>query len=307
MKISVEDVLFARHVYSQGGNVTQALRERFGEKNNTAEIIELAYDLQAGSYIDWCKKNEALKDAFVTEVGAVLDDYLSDGDTVLDVGSGELTTLSHLIKKLRTKMGDVHACDISWSRIYKGRLYAEKIIPDHMPHLHLFMADMFALPLPTGSVDVVITSHSLEPNGGKEPELLRELFRICTKRLFLFEPDFLRCCDAGKKRMKEMGYITNLPNAVADQGGKLIARIPLEAISNPLNPTSCFIIEPPQLETSAPLAVGQHCYTVPGSDFSLHREDDFLLSRDSGLCFPVIKEIPALRTACGILATSLCH
>ena len=42
----------AIEAYAQGRNVTAVLRELSGEQNNTKEIIEIAYDLQGGSYIE---------------------------------------------------------------------------------------------------------------------------------------------------------------------------------------------------------------------------------------------------------------
>ena len=47
----------AKQAYSEGKNVTEFLRSEFQESQNTSEIIEIAYDLQAGSYIEWVNLN----------------------------------------------------------------------------------------------------------------------------------------------------------------------------------------------------------------------------------------------------------
>ena len=45
------------------------------------------------------------------------------------------------------------------------------------------MGDMFNLPITDDSIDLVYTVHALEPNGGKEKEALKELYRITKKYL----------------------------------------------------------------------------------------------------------------------------
>ena len=45
------DLQEVKNIYNKGKNITQYLRKKLNQKNNTSEIIEIAYDLQAGSYI----------------------------------------------------------------------------------------------------------------------------------------------------------------------------------------------------------------------------------------------------------------
>ncbi|MGC8667666.1 MAG: hypothetical protein ACP5VE_06100 [Chthonomonadales bacterium] len=40
-----------KSLYEQGRNISALLREEMGLQQNTDKIIEIAYDLQAGSYI----------------------------------------------------------------------------------------------------------------------------------------------------------------------------------------------------------------------------------------------------------------
>lgn len=46
------------------------------------------------------------------------------------------------------------------------------------------------MPLKDNSIDIVYTSHSIEPNGGREEEALEELYRVANKYLILLEPDY---------------------------------------------------------------------------------------------------------------------
>ena len=220
----------ARELYADGKNVAAGLREHLGVTENTPEIIRLAYDMQAGSYVE-----AATRDDFVMRYAQQLAEHLAphiDG-TLLDVGTGEMTTLSHLVAALPVKPSKVFASDISGKRLEVGQAYAAVHMPD-VP-LEVFTADIAKLPLPDQSIDVITSNHALEPNGGREEELVRELLRV-GKKLVLFEPDYENASDEGKARMTSHGYITRLRDYAESV-------TPLELLHNPLNPTSCFVIE----------------------------------------------------------------
>lgn len=74
--------------------------------------------------------------------------------------------------------------NMSYSRHFCKKAMFKKI--------NLFVADMFKMPIADDAVDVVYTVHSMEPNGGREEELLDELYRITGKYLILVEPDYER-------------------------------------------------------------------------------------------------------------------
>lgn len=50
------DILAAKRGYEEGENVTELLRRQKDVTHNTPEIIEAAYDLQSGSYIEHVEK-----------------------------------------------------------------------------------------------------------------------------------------------------------------------------------------------------------------------------------------------------------
>jgi hypothetical protein len=47
------DLRPARDAYARGENVTEHLRRMLGSTGNTSQIIEIAYDLQAGPAMLW--------------------------------------------------------------------------------------------------------------------------------------------------------------------------------------------------------------------------------------------------------------
>ena len=69
---------------------------------------------------------------------------------------------------------------------------------------------MFNLPLLDNSIDIVYTSHSMEPNGGHEEELLAELYRVTNNYLILLEPAYEFASEEARARMRKHGYVTNL-------------------------------------------------------------------------------------------------
>jgi SAM-dependent methyltransferase len=133
------DLIEAKKAYKEGRNITELLRSQKNINLNTSEIIETAYDLQAGSYIEAILNNHAQAQAYTTELASILDNHITKTTSLLDIGTGELTTLSHLICKLTKKPKKVFAFDISWSRIYKGKNYAKEVMGADYKILKLFV------------------------------------------------------------------------------------------------------------------------------------------------------------------------
>jgi SAM-dependent methyltransferase len=296
------DVLEAKSIYQKGENVTQYLRTKFGSEDNTSQIIEIAYDLQAGSYIDYVKSNPDKAERYATELGEILTKHLESGDSILDVGTGEITTLTLVLNEVGIELSDILALDISWSRLSVGMNFHRENRKIKLP-LKPFVADIKEIPLHEKCVDVVTSSHALEPNGKNLETLFRELFRVTKKKLVLFEPSYELNSEEGKVRMDRLGYIKDIEGMVSKLGGKVLDVIPIQNIGNPLNPTACYIIEPP-IQSVKHLDAVTFC--VPGTNFKLEADGQYLFSKDTGLVFPILDEIAVLKTTSAILATSKC-
>ena len=296
------EVLEAKSIYQKGENVTQYLRTKFGSEDNTSQIIEIAYDLQAGSYIDYVKSNSDKAERYATELSEILTEHLESGDSILDVGTGEITTLTLVLNEVGIELSDILALDISWSRLSVGMNFHRENRKIKLP-LKPFVADIKEIPLHEKCVDVVTSSHALEPNGKNLETLFRELFRVTKKKLVLFEPSYELNSEEGKVRMDRLGYIKDIEGMVSKLGGKVLDVIPIQNIGNPLNPTACYIIEPP-IQSVKHLDAVTFC--VPGTNFKLEADGQYLFSKDTGLVFPILDEIAVLKTTSAILATSKC-
>ena len=285
--------------YREGRNVMQTLRDILGEKANTPQIIEIAYDLQAGSYVDYVRANREFWRAYTSELAAVLSNHISPGDRALDAGTGEMTTLVGVANNCSDDV--VHyAMDISWSRIAKGRAFAEaEMRSDFSAVPSSFVGDLLHLPLREGSIDVVWTSHALEPNAGRERDALAELFRVARKRVVLFEPSYEDNSDAGRARMDALGYIRGLPKAIAELGGRLEEKRAISVVSNPLNPTFAYVITPPGAATSR----ADDVWACPATRLPMAHRGDCYWSEASRLAYPIIGGIPVLREESAVYAT----
>lgn len=98
------------------------------------------------------------------------------------------------------------------------------------------------IPLADNSIDVVYSSHSLEPNGGKEEAALQECLRVAKHAVVLIEPIYELSNQEAQARMRHRGYVRNL-KAIAVSFGANVAEYRLlepGVASNPLNPSGVY-------------------------------------------------------------------
>jgi ubiquinone/menaquinone biosynthesis C-methylase UbiE/uncharacterized protein YbaR (Trm112 family) len=296
------DLRPAIKAYAEGLNVTEVLRELLGEQVNTGQIIEIAYDLQAGSYIQDVHRSPERWRAYTSELSQILTDHVADGDRVLEVGTGEMTTLAGVANSLCDGVRAHYALDISWSRLRRGRDFvANSMCPEIAAKLNDFVADLFQMPLRDKSIDVIWTAHALEPNGGKEREALEELFRVARKRVVLFEPSYENNSADGRARMDSLGYIRGLPEAIQELGAQLEALRAIKTIANPLNPTYAYVLTPPGVAPAEPVDAVWAC---PATRLPMEGRGTCFWSEGSRLAYPIIDGIPVLRPDAAVLASA---
>ena len=274
------DIHWLRDAYRKGQNISLLLRTVPHE--NTAEAIELAYDLQAGSYVRRVGEDPTQTLRYVQEMHHRLEPHLFSDDVVLDCGTGELTTLSFLSAHLPETL-KLLAFDISLSRVRVGRRFAESAMPTNLfRRLQTFVADMERIPLPDDSVDVVITSHALEPNRGREKNLLTDLFRVARRKIVLFEPTCEKNSIEGRARMDALGYVRGLPDHIKACGGNLLSIELLKNVANPLNPTCCYVVGTGKEGVKG--VAQKYGYSCPISGSILKRFHGYSWSEEGGVC-----------------------
>ena len=286
-----------RALYDRGENVTRWVQSEEGTDHNSTSAILYSYDAQAGSYIDNLKdpSARALKEASGRDLGALLDGLAPQ--SLLEAGIGEGTSLAPILSHMTTRPPHVLGFDLSLSRL----LYARSHLADGgQSEVKLFTADLERIPLATGSVDVVLTVHAVEPNHGREREILSELLRVARKHLVMIEPSYELGSQDARERMNRLGYVRGLP-AMLEQlghGASKVERWPHN--SNPLNEAALIIVDVNACGISAAPR-----FVSPISGRDLVERDDCWFCPDDGHAFPLVAGIPCLTTENAVLASKL--
>jgi ubiquinone/menaquinone biosynthesis C-methylase UbiE len=283
-----------KRLFQQGVNIMQHVREFQGYSINTAVAIRYAYDLQAGKYT--AEMNLPDRQAYRRHYKALVAPLVRavNPRTLLDVGTGEATTLAPLLDQLSGTIGETFAFDISLSRLLYARKYLQKL--GHAARL--FVADIQHIPLPDDSVDVVLTCHAVEPNGGREAIIMKELLRITNRRLIMVEPTFELGSEQTRARIQRMGYVTGLPEVIEALGHRIVRHELTESLRAD-NQASLIVVDKDSTRS------GQVHFCSPISGAPLEDRDGYLYAPGDGFAFPMVAGIPCLCPENGILASHL--
>lgn len=101
--------------------------------------------------------------------------------------------------------------------------------------------------------------------------------------------------------MDKLGYIKGIEKEATKLGGVVKSIKLIKNIDNPLNPTACYVISVKKKYIHKNISK----FTVPGSDYKLRKINNFMISKDTGLSFPVLKGIPILKPDLAIISTAL--
>lgn len=296
-KLKLVDAI--KEIYATGGNIISYLRGIEGRESNTLEDIMISYDFQAGTYNVAYREHPETYHEIQNAYAEIINSYISgEGYSLCEAGVGEGTTFLPLLQRLITKPQRAYAFDISWSRIFEALSFSKEFADIVGVHKEFVVGDIFETPFANDSIDIVYTSHSLEPNGGKERELLGELFRITSKYLILFEPIYEFASDEGKKRMDHHGYIKGLKRHAEELGYSVIRYEKLSVCSNPLNPTGVLVIQKEGLDSQT-----ENGLRDPISKKELREYDDCYFCEESMLSYPKIRGIPCLTKQNAVLTT----
>lgn len=290
-----------RDAYFKGENAMEYARSQLGNcgEDDVNDIIAtlIAYDLQSGSYVDYIRKNPQYYEQWSKQLSEILAPLMDNECSVLEVGCGEATTLAGILTHLRCQLNTALGFDISLSRIHHGNKYLEEMDIK----AKLFVGDLFSIPLMSNSIDIVYSSHSLEPNGGKEAEAIAELLRVSRKWVVLIEPMYEFASEEARKRMEKHGYVKDLRRAAELCGAKVVNHCLLAYSSNPLNPSGLLLLE----KHNVKLPIKSNKWICPITGTPLIDDGDVFISEDTGLVYPVLRGIPMLRAEHAIVASAL--
>ena len=306
-KLDIQNYIDAYEVYKKGKNISEFLKKTLDIDYNSSEIIELTYDQQAGRYTKNAELKPDLYSKRAKEIANFLNSNIEAPNSILDVGTGEMTMLLRLLSNLKlTESCQIFASDLSWSRLAIGKKLISKF--NHKKDLiKALVAESSLLPFQSKSIDLIITDHSLEPNAKKLEKILNEIFRCAKKYCVFIEPSNELQSKEGVERMKSLGYIFDLEEKISKLGGKIKLQKNIENNYKELNKARLLIVKPPEL-TDLNLSFNKknslkNTFTYPGTNFPLVEKNGFFYNNKLGFLFPKINEIPIFLEQKRILAT----
>lgn len=291
------DPRLLRRLYAEGRNIMEYLRGPEGGNDESA--ILAAYDLQAGSY-SAAMRDPAIyqRNLKVTAVFARLFERLG-GETLLHGGTGEAKTLSHVVEQMARRPRRVFGFDISLSRLLHGRRYAGSV---GMDGIEFFQGSLLNIPIRDRAFDIVFTSHSMEPNGGREREILRELHRVTRRWLVLREPSHELGNPETRAHIEKHGYVRGIPEALAELGYDVVEHDLFGEDENPRNQSALTVIRRHD-EVADDWSRAGHPYASPVSGAPLVATGEAYYSEPDCLVFPVLSGIPCLLAESGVFSS----
>lgn len=289
-------------LYLDGINITKTMREERNIDFNTSEIIETAYDIQAGEYQKKWNQKE-LQDFYNIFTKEIADIILSicKPKSIMEAGIGEATTFVKVLKHLNIDNLEAFGFDISWSRTFFAKKLIEK---ENLKNINICTGNLFDIPFMDNSIDLVYTFHSIEPNGGFEKEIIKELFRVSKNYLVLFEPDYDETTEDNRKRMESLGYIKGLKKVIQELNYDIVFNGKFKNSLNEKNPTAVIIIKKNEMQDD----LSSHkkdffACPIDKSKLIKDEKENLYFSTKSLVVYPIIKGIPCLRKENAILAS----
>jgi uncharacterized protein YbaR (Trm112 family) len=295
--LSNQSINELKHLYEEGVNISQYLREKY-DLENTPEIIEMAYDLQTGTYVEMMKKPEvkSIHRKRAEKMYGMIKMLVGKSRNILEAGIGEGNFMGELLPLFEEKP-DAAGFDISWSRTACAREY---LLKKGFSNIKLHTGDLLNIPFVDNAFDIVYTNNAIEPNHGHEAAIIKELYRVTSKFLIMFEPIYELADSEAQKRMENHGYVRNLYDIIISLGFKIIEynMLPAELNFNILNPCGIII-----LEKGGTVIESSGNYADPIFKTLLKKIKGAYFSEDSLKVYPIIDGIPCLRIENGILAS----
>lgn len=298
------DLKVLQDIYDHNGNLMEYLRRQNNTESNTAEYIMLSYDFQTGTSTESYYRDPGARQRFLRRLSDIVAKKDISG-SILDAGTGEATSLIGLLQNLnhheRPRFDEIYGFDISWSRVKTAQEFSRR---QGYPSIQFFTGDLFHIPLADNYCDLVFTVAAIQTNGGKEKEILQELYRVCKGYLIFVESCYELAGEEARQRMKKHGYMTKLWESARELGYHMETCELYGTNVNELDPMGLTIIRKDPADSGLSVhRPAQSPYVCPISRQPLKNFGDSFYCPDSMLAYPIIQGIPCLLPGNAVVAT----
>lgn len=251
------------------------------------------------------RKDRAATECWCNQLADLIQTELQKRGLLLEVGVGEATTLAGVLGGLPGLVDRALGFDVSLSRIEVAKAWMR----EQSQQAELFVGDLLHIPLMDNRVDVVYSSHSLEPNAGREHTAIAECLRVARHAVVLVEPLYELASPEAQARMRHHGYVRGLKAAAEQLGAEVLDYRLLDYASNPLNPSGVLKLRKKTLETStndqATKTDNNISWACPLTGTRLEERADVYFAPDIGLAYPILRGVPLLRPEHAVVASGI--
>lgn len=296
------DICRLKHAFEAGTNIFDLIMQETGDADLA---VQVSYEIQAGSYIAAIEgpKNTPTFRASMRQF-AILFEALGPR-TILEAGIGEATTLANclpLMSDQKKHLEWIGGFDVSLSRLLFAKKYCSTKLPEN--ECAMFTGRLEQIPLADNSVDLVFTSHAMEPNFGKEEQILAELLRITRHWLVLREPSFDLGNEATRQHIRRCRYVDNIIGTVQAMGLDVLEHRLWGNDFNPVNQTAVTVIRKAEKQSHDKVE-GSPKFINPVTRKLLSARHGFLYDSVGGVAFPIIEDVPCLLQEQAILCARM--
>jgi ubiquinone/menaquinone biosynthesis C-methylase UbiE len=273
------------------------LKKRYKFLDNET-INLLSYDRQAGSYIKQYNNEKNKYHKYGALLYSEMNAHLRNGSSLLEVGTGECVTLLSLAKIINKKFENIYylGLDFSFSRLLLGKYFLEK----HNLFPSLFCSNMNNIGLVDNCVDIVFSNHGIEPNGGQEEKILKEMLRVSNKYVFLFEPIYELNSKKNRIRMDKFGYVKKLYNTCKKLDCSIIKYELLNSNhSRKSNLTGVIILKKKYSK------IKKTKFKCLLTNCQLQKKNDFFYNKNPGILYPIVNSIPLLLDKSAVMCSRI--